>query len=309
VTEISVVASRPHYKAHIDPIIEALGLDLAVTPPRSVRGLSIVASGGDAANLPSRAPYVYVEHGAGQTYGGNPHSGYAGSRKHRNVKAFICPSERVAEIWRATYPNVPAVAVGCPFLDPWHLGERPIPVDRTVTITFHWKCKVSSFANWAFPHYRAELHHVVDAWRRQGWQVLGHAHPKERAALRKFWDSIGVEFVENIAEVYDRSHVLVADNSSVLPEFMSLGRPVIMMDAPWYDRSVSIGGRFWDWDKAGYVVGGPRDLTRINLDWLTLADPFATERKAVVEATYAYSDGHASARAAEVIHRVLKEMT
>jgi hypothetical protein len=291
------------------PIVEALGLDFAVTRPREARGLSIVASGGDAGKLSSRAPYVYVEHGAGQTYGGHPHSGYPGSLQHRNVKAFICPNERVAGIWRAAYPDVPAVAVGCPFLDPWHLGERPIPVDRTVTITFHWKCKVSKFSNWAFPHYRAELHHVVDAWRRQGWIVLGHAHPKERVALKKFWDSIGVEFVEDIAEVYDRSHVLVADNSSVLPEFMSLGRPVIFMNAPWYDTNTYVGGRFWDWEVGGYVVGGPLEMPDIGLDWLCITDPFAAARKRVVESVYAYSDGHASARAAEVIHRVLKEMT
>lgn len=292
------------------PIVEALGLPFAVTSARGALGLAIVASGHDASALRRQQPYVYVEHGAGQHYGGHPHSGYAGSLKHRDVKAFICPNESVADRWRAVYPDVPAVAVGCPYLDEWHLGRRPIPVDRTVTITFHWPCKISrhGFSDWAFPWYRSALHHVVDAWRRQGWIVLGHAHPKAVAQLAPFWDSIGVEYVPTIEEVFDRSNVLVCDNSSVIPEFMSLGRPVIMLNCPRYPKDVDIGGRFWDWARGGLQVDDVAQLFEVNLDWLCIEDEWAMERLQVVDSIYAHTDGHAAARAAEVIHRVLKEM-
>lgn len=70
------------------------------------------------------APVVYVEHGAGQTYDGDPisvdHPSYAGGEGFERVILFVCPSERVADRWRSVYPNTPAVVVGCAKMDRWH---------------------------------------------------------------------------------------------------------------------------------------------------------------------------------------------
>lgn len=126
------------YADHITPVWSAL--------PREVRGqmyaprardpwgtplparwprdrLVLVAGAVDALKARPR-PLVYLEHGAGQHYPGDVrsagHPSYSGGDALETVVLFLCPSDAVAERWRARYPGAAAVVVGCPRLDPWH---------------------------------------------------------------------------------------------------------------------------------------------------------------------------------------------
>lgn len=134
VVKVDAYSSLSHYSAHIRPIWEALPPSLRGgwwTPanlPRSER-LTVVASYRDAQTI--GRPYVLVEHGAGQTYTGHERNGsYPGGEGHDRCVLFLCPSERVAGLWRERYPDTPAVVVGCPRLDRY--AERLVGVEQLV---------------------------------------------------------------------------------------------------------------------------------------------------------------------------------
>lgn len=307
---IGVFALQSHYLYHLLPVVAASGLPwrhITLGEAKDVK-LVVVAGGEDALTLPWDVPYVYVEHGSGQTYEERS-SAYSGGPGHGSCVGFICPNETVEARWLEHYPLTPTIAVGCPKLDPWHRGERPLPLDFEVAITFHWDCNISPFSRWAWPHYRRELPRVVDAWRAQGWIVLGHAHPRAADQLGRFWKDIGVEYVPSWAEVFDRANLLVADNTSLLPEFMSLGRPVVMLNAPWYPRDRRVGGRFWDWAWAGPQVWEPAELEGLDLNGIALIDQHREHRERIVKTVYAATDGLASQRAGAFLTEIYERMT
>ena len=303
--QIDLAASEPHYRTHLLPIFEAL--------PDDVRG----KDWGDAMRIPPDRTlllggyadvkrhalnrYVYVEHGAGQSYVGMDYGVlpfYSGGHGHNNAIGFICPNDEVASRWVKIYPDTPVAVVGCPRLDPWHSGLRGKQVeDRTVAITFHWDAiftGVHATAS-AFGHYYDCLADVIFNWRNQGWTVLGHWHPRY-PAVAQFWEQLsgqfGVEVVADADEVLDRASVLVADNTSMQADFLSLGRPVVWLNHPTYRLDDVHGGRFWVWPTlGGQSVSSPEDLRRIDLASL----PEVTGHP------YAYADGRASQRASSAI--------
>lgn len=144
---IDLVASRPHYLAHLLPVWWALpedrrgavyapgsrGLVAVATraglpvhtqyPPRSPDPV-LVAGGNDLAYHRGR-PVVLLEHGAGQTYTGLDDPAHAGGRGRDAVSLFCHPREETAARDRARYPAAQVEVVGCPRLDEWHRGEIP----------------------------------------------------------------------------------------------------------------------------------------------------------------------------------------
>lgn len=320
-------ASLDHYADHLDPIWSALpeearGASWAprtgrpgVTVPRPSRGgetsreAVLVASWPDAVSSVARGrPLVYVEHGAGQAYGGDPtmaHApGWSGARDATldRVKLFVCPSETVAARWSDRY-QAPAVAVGCPKLDRLHLAG-PRPPGRVVAVTFHWDCQLGPETRSAWSVYDRSLPELAAWAKREGVQLLGHGHPRIWSRIRRRWQSLGVEPVQYLADVLDRADVLVGDNTSALYEFASLDRPVVVLNAPWYRRDVEHGLRFWSHvpgrqvdDRSGLVAAVAA----------AVADPAsdADLRRRAVAAAYHATDGRAAARAATAILEAL----
>lgn len=288
---LSLYARKPQYREHVLPIWNALPGDLKNPSPTQQWDRLIV---GGASEVRHGHPYVYVEHGAGQTYLGQNTSGYSGGSGHSGCELFLCPNQAVADRWTAKYPDTPVAVVGSPKLDPWHAGQRPPPDDRTVAITFHWDCRIVPETRSAFDHYERSLHEIVSAYEEQGWTVIGHAHPRVRERLSRFWRRIAVEYAETSAEVLDRASVLVADNTSLMAEFMSCGRPVVALNAPWYRRDVHHGMRFWDWDVT--YVDSPSEACQVNLSAL---EPPRSH-------PYAYNDGAATQRAVKAIEALIR---
>lgn len=298
---VSFYASQDHYWDHLAPVAEIAGLD-RVTRLSQASGTVVVAGFTDAlevATRPEVEAVVYVEHGAGQQYGGS--YGYSGSPGVVKARGFICPNETVADRWRRRYRYAEVEAVGCPRLDRWHLA-RDASDRRTVAVTWHWPCRIHPMAGTALDAHRAVLGDAVDRWKSRGWTVLGHGHPKA-GGYRDLWARLGVEWV-SVDEVFERAAILVADNTSLLPEFMSLDRPVVFINDPAWDHGVQLGGRFWDWVAGGWQVSSPSDLSRIPLESLVDDDPYAEPRGEVVRSVYAHVDGKAAERAAELIGRV-----
>ena len=276
----------------------------AVVWLRTRPGPLVVASVGDARTADKTGrPVAFCEHGAGQSYSSR-HASYAGGQGgRRNVRLFLCPNEQAAERNRRAYPGVPAVVIGCPKLDAWH--REPPPPRReppVVALSFHWPCEVCPETLWAFPHYRKGLGTVA---RDPRWQLIGHGHPRALSALRGHYATLGVEVVEQFAEVVARADCYVCDNSSTMFEFASLGRPVVVLNAPWYRREVEHGLRFWEAAGVGVQCSEPEDLPEAIATALQDAPERRAAREAAVALAYAYTDGRAAQRAAKAIRETL----
>lgn len=308
---LRLVASQPQYLVHMRPIWDALpdackageflfkhDRPLPIEPGV----INLVAGHSDIQRAPVQK-FILVEHGAGQSYDWKYATGpiadgsYSGGRGYNNCLGFICPNIEVAQRWFKRYPNVPSAVVGCPKLDPWHNAARGTPEPRTVAITFHWDALFSGVpeTSSAFSAYHDYLFDIICKWKRDGWTVLGHWHPRY-PAVEEFWKrlnkQIGVEVIADAAEILDRATILVADNTSMQAEFLSLGRRVVWLNHDAYRHDVEHGGRFWHWpQQSGLSVDNAADLLNLDLDTV----PATTWHP------YAFADGEASTRASHAI--------
>jgi hypothetical protein len=306
VNSISLVASEPHYRDHIQPIFDLI--PERYHHQRGIPTYMLVGGYADVKSYPTRK-YVYVEHGAGQSYTEPTDSNrfrsvrafYSGGNGHQQCVLFLCPNDAVAARWQERYPDTPTAVVGCPKLDPWHSGARGAPEERTVAITFHWDAIWTGVPETlsAFEHYYEAVVEGAKAWQADGWTVLAHSHPRHPAA-RQYWESAeikatGIEYV-SADTILDRASMLIADNTSMQAEFLSLGRRVVWINHPAYRKDVDHGGRFWSWpEMGGLQVDSPAELTDLNLD----------DVPATTGHPYAFADGHASERAAGAVLSVL----
>lgn len=291
---ISALASEPHYRAHLEPVVQALGARWASEP--SANGTWLVAGYRDMRRL-AHQPMVMFEHGAGQSYG-TVHGAYAGGTGRGDAILFICPNEQSAQRNRARYPDTPAVVVGSPRLE--QLRTLPFDAEGTVAITWHWNADaVAPEAHWAYPHFRSVLKTLSERY-----QMIGHAHPRIAGFMRQQYEEAGIEYVADFEEVCRRASVLVADNTSVMFEFAALGRPVVVMNAPWYRRDVDLGGRFWDWADVGIQVDEPEELVDAISEAVADRDDVRRRRAEIVQEIYPFAD--ATRRATEAIKEVTK---
>lgn len=308
--KIDVVASLPHYLDHMLPIWECLPADMRgeihplrfpVHPPRRNR-IALVAGWQDVQALRPHHRMIYVEHGAGQAYAGDPKTagqpGYSasGGWRHGGVEAFICPNEQVAARWK----TAPAVAVGCPKMDAY-TGMTPIDKDA-ICFAWHWDSRIAPEARSAFDYYEPWLADIVTLYKLQGFTVYGHAHPRWEGALDRKLANAGMTVLATDREVFLNASMLFVDNSSLGMEFMSLGRPVLWLNAPWYRRDVHHGGRFWTWTEDVITIDDPQVLLNTNLwDIVYHHDEVVAAQRRHVDATYTYTDGTSGQRAADFI--------
>lgn len=317
-TLIDAYGTLSHYREHLLPIwreLERYGAAGQFFSPRAEPGFVeimahhqtadtpvLVASFTDAQKWQDR-PVIYVEHGAGQAYEGVDIGSYSGGTGLDNVVLFLSPSQRVADRWLVRYPFTPAVAVGCPKLDRFHLnGPRSWTLNHpTVAIAFHWDLGLIPETRWALPHYKDRFVELRDFVASFGGRLVGHGHPRFARALHDFYDPAGIPWVD-ADTLFDQADILLVDNSSIGYEFASLGKPTIWMDAPFYRRDVHHGLRFWD------AIPGPHvadmdELLAVLDDLIVFeeSEAVATERERVVAEVYTATDGHAAERAAAAI--------
>ncbi len=271
---VDAYASEPQYREHIEPVFDALG-DMRGEWRRHGSDPVIVAAFKDLLGVGDR-PVIFMEHGAGQTYG-KDHPSYAGGRGRENVVLFLCPSEHVAALNRERWPAVPSVAIGCPKLDRY-VDVKP---EGLVGCAFHWNANVCPEARSALSHWVGHLEGVD----------IGTAHPRIARAARKVYDDAGIRWVD-ADEMFRTASLLVADNTSLGWEFIALGRPVVWLNAPWYRRNVEHGLRFWDY--AEVQVDEPPELPGA----IMLAERTSPD---VGEVLYGKMDGHATARAVAAV--------
>jgi hypothetical protein len=260
---VDIQASEPHFLYHLVPVWRALdesergsvyvadtkvaqvaeNLELPIsrgsTVPPSSTAIRLVASWGDLRRIRGQGrPIVFMEHGAGFTFG-TRHESYAGGLGRDNVSLFLCPNQQVHDRNRHFYPDIPAEIVGCPKLD--HLSTRS-PVGRTVAVSFHWPARVVPETNWCFPEYRNALRYLAE---QAECEVIGHGHPRVWPRLEEVYKRLDIEPVADFDEVLDRCDVYVHDSGSTLYESAAAGRGVIALNSRFYRRDVDHGLRFW----------------------------------------------------------------
>lgn len=329
---IDFLATEPHYLDHLVPIWHELqphergrfyitrtmlqhadlrGIErarLGKIPPPDSGPLIVTAAHKDSRRVPLRR-VALVEHGAGQTYmldTGEPdrNPSNPGGTHRDNVSLFLCPNYDVAGRNRAAYPGAAVEVIGCPKLDRWHSdtwwGTTRWQEDPpTVAVAFHWDNHQVPESRWAYPHYSRVLAQIAEEWPG----AIGHAHPRAIGRLVPALTKAGLQVAADFVDVLNEADVLVCDNSSVLYEFASTGRPVVVLNAPWYRREVSHGLRFWE-AIPGLEVEEPGELGPAIT--LALEDPagVAIMRQQAIERVYAYTDGQASRRAADALRAV-----
>lgn len=313
-------ASRLHFYRHLGPIWDALPDELRgvlwkpyqrapwpgeVLHQRPDLSEPIMVAGFiDVVRLQDRR-MIYVEHGAGQSYEGDPASAdvgsYSGGAGLDAVELFLCPNQTVADRWAARY-NARTRVIGCPALDRW---DREVTGDGgCVAITFHWECPLVPETRSALPHYAAALPALARLVRERGRRLIGHAHPRA-IGMAELYERAGIEWVPNLEDVYARAGLLLADNTSVLYEFAALGRTVIVLNAPWYRRDVNHGLRFWD-QVPGPMVNDPKQMMEVvhdclggnNQDWWRAQRERGHE---IALEVYGPQDGLAAKRGADAI--------
>lgn len=331
---VDAFVGQPHYIDHVAPIWWALAPDergtfyvshaaeararreglwpLAVGRPVGPVQPVIVAGYVDLRAV-GRRPAIFVEHGAGQTYGGDPRgrldASYSGGRGRDGVVLFLASTEAVHRRNVEGTPSAASEAVGVPRLDWWH-RTRDAAVRGasapTVAVSFHWDCTLVPETRTAWPHYDGALDALAVVARHRGWRLIGHGHPRIFGRLARRWTQLGVEPVADFDQVLRDADVYVVDNSSTLFEFAALAGPVVVLNAPWYRRDVDHGLRFWEHAEVGVQVDEPGGLVA-GVE-AALEDPPAMRlrRRQHTFAVYgSLLDGRAADRAAAAIRRLV----
>lgn len=328
---IDVLASLPHYIDHLAPVWNALPEHMRgsfITSdqliPRAVaRGVeaeswtgglgeyALVASYRDLQACGGRKPVILMEHGSGQSYGGDPdpivarHPAYAGGTGRDEVILFLNPGEHPAQRNADAYPGVPSVAVGCPRLDEL-LTRESVDHEPTIAITFHANIEVCPETMSAWPWWKD---HLLEPLLDTGARIIGTGHPSAlQGELTGWYEKAGIIVVPEWEQVIDEADFLVGDNTSALYDWAALDRQMLVLDAPWYRTDVEHGLRFWH-DVPGAQVLNHDDLAPALAE--AVKDPTGLQRKGrkAAHAAYAYRDGMATARALEAILDVVDPAT
>lgn len=246
-------------------------------------------------------PFIMMEHGVGLTPA-EGHAGYAGGTgRRRQADLFLAPNEFIRAKTAKAIPGAPQVVIGTPKLDKWaHSGisvkgpgEKPV-----VCISFHWNGeRVSKEASNAFMHYRDVLDELA---HQDDFTLIGHGHPKYMWFLEQEYQARGIEVVKDFEEVMERADLYVNDCSSTMYEFCVTGKPVVILNAPWFRRDVQLGIRFWDYSDIGPQVNEPGELLDTIQQHLKRRYAFQVQREKMVNDLYPFL-GCSAQRAAGAI--------
>lgn len=197
-------------------------------------------------------------------------------------------------------------------MDPWVQGidlsillSHPKNNPPVIAIAFHWGDRHAKppESGSAWEHYKDILPALQERYR-----LIGHGHPLAVDVYRQEFERLGVEWVPDFREVLRRADVYINDLSSTLYEFLLTGKPVIVLNAPWFRREVYWGIRFWDYSDVGLNVEHPYELIpAIDQTLERYGSVCADARRRAVKDLYPYA-GYSAQRAAKVIMAYLEDL-
>lgn len=330
--KLDFFARRPHYVDHIAPVYRALPAARrgVFTVPKELYGYArqelgdtaaievydgetpkgndpiLVASYGDisraARNLGRRI--VHMEHGAGHAFGTAAYPNAARGKRDL-VDLFLAPNDYTARLIvsaRSTRCEV----IGTPKMDVVDRGEdicRSM-TSPTLAIAFHWGDRNAKppESGSAWEHYREILPALKETYR-----IFGHGHPLAAETYKKEFARLGIDWLDNFRDVCRLADVYINDLSSTLYEFVATGKPVVVLNAPWFRKDIHWGIRFWDYSDVGINVWNPSELfSAINYTIENYQTVCLRARTDAIIDLYPYL-GHAAQRAAEVLVAYLEE--
>jgi hypothetical protein len=272
----------------------------------------LVASYGDInrAARNSGRKIIHMEHGTGHAFGTAAYPNGPGGKRDL-VSLFLAPNAYTASLIRMTRPTRCEV-IGTPKMDPWCQGvdnsillSTPRSDPPVIAIAFHWGDRHAKppESGSAWDHYKEILPALKERYR-----LIGHGHPLAADVYRQEFERLGIEWVPNFRDVMQRADLYINDLSSTLYEFLLTGRPVVVLNAPWFRRDVYWGIRFWDYSDIGLNVEHPDQLIfMIEQTLERYGSVCASARRRAVRDLYPYA-GWAAARAVEVITSYLEEL-
>lgn len=278
-------------------------------------GTWLVAGYRDVENT-SPHPVVYLEHGAGQTYGGQPghpagrHAHYAGGYGRDRVVLFLVPNWRTAELEAAVHPDTPVAIVGCPRLDAVaarRAGRTPCETP-TIGVTFHHPAKGvrQPEAGWAWPEYADVVSNTITDTIGAGTATwVGHSHPLAVDRLADWWAVQHCPWWDDVDDVLEVADLWVVDNSSTLYEAAALDIPCVALNSSTWRRDVHHGLRFWD-SVPGVQVDEPADFFDALREARSDDEPWPTVRRSVAADVYGIPVGAAVGVAVHAIRRHLQ---
>jgi hypothetical protein len=278
------------------PVREVAGMVKSV-PPASSRP-TLVASAGDLhLSAARRRPTAIMEHGCGQSFGGDPrsaiHSSYAGGRHRDGASLFLHPGPHPAARDRCAYPGARVEVIGCPKLDA--LPRKARVGEPVVAIAFHWNGPVCAETRSGISEFGRLIGPLAAAYH-----VIGHGHPRILDRIAPLYARFGIEVVRTFDEVCARADLYLNDASSTLFEFASTGRPVVVLNCDVYRRSVNHGLRFWEAATVGVQTTHRRPLADAVAEALDDTPAQRGAREAALDLVYAYRTG-AAQRAADAL--------
>jgi hypothetical protein len=134
------------------------------------------------------------------------------------------------------------------------ITKAEVPV---VSYSFHFNAPIAPEARTAYPWIMPAIARLKDRY-----QLIGHAHPRMFEAAKPRYERLGIEAVRDFADVCRRADLYICDNSSTLFAFAATGRPVVVLNPPWYDRKIDHGLRFWEASEVGVNCNDPASAWR-----------------------------------------------
>ena len=255
---------------------------------------------------------ILVEHGCGDTFGidsiKNPLSL---SRKNDNldILMYLAPGHHPAKVFKKLRPEVPVKLIGCPKMDAWHIRPpKPRSDPPVVVISFTWDWQDQEWGEWAktvrgtWSYYKDFLPQL----KNQNWKIYGNLHPKMWSKAAVVFKDLGIPLI-SFEEALEIGDLYICDQSSTIFEFASTGRPVVLLNAPWYQKDIQQGLRFWKAANIGMQVNEPDKL--ISTIEMALEDPeiIRKRRERIINYIYPVRDGTASKKAAAAIVSAIKK--
>ena len=268
-----------------------------------------------------RRKIIYMEHGTGHTFGTAAYPNGAGKRDYASL--FLAPNEYTKRLIQSVR-DTPVEIIGTPKMDLWarYSSVANIADDKiidmfelwrpqtepshekpVICISFHWgdKYSIPPESGSAWEHYKDILPELA-----KRYSIIGHGHPIAQHIFKPEFEKMGIEWVEPFDKVLARADIYINDLSSTLYEFVCTGKPVIVLNAPWFRRDVQWGIRFWDYSDVGINVNEPDELFQA-ID-TTIADyknVRLVQRMKMVEDLYPYI-GISAQRAARFIQEFIR---
>jgi hypothetical protein len=251
-------------------------------------------------------PVILFEHGVGLTFGKAAYADGLGQRI--GMAMFPVPNQHTLDRVNPELRDRPHPIVGMPKLDKWagefskpHLMPRD-PRQVTIAVSFHHGSAMSRPAEVgsAIDHYIGYLPELA-----KHFKLLVHSHPITAGGMADVCRSENLEFEPDFQEVMRRADIYMNDCSSTLYEFLVTGKPVIILNAPWFDRNSKWGIRFWEYSDVGPQVDYPEQLLDVVGQMIANPDALRPCRSRAVSDLFPYL-GKSASRAVSEITKFLK---